>query len=135
MAVCNTFLRKENSKLITYQSEDNKSMIYYLMVRKTDRCLVKDVNSSAFHNIEWLLVIPMKPQTKKIVKFVPKPRVWNLKDEDTARLFTRCCCCMPSETYGKNGATPIFRSFHRTASSTTGGWSRLNILMCFYISF
>ena len=27
-------------------------------------------------------------------------------------------CCMPSETYGRNGATPIFRSFHRTASSS-----------------
>ena len=42
-----------------------------------------------------------------------------------------CCCCLPSETYGMNGATPIFRSSHRTASSTTGGWSRWNILMCF----
>ena len=31
--------------------------------------------------------------------------------------------------------TPIFIYFHRTASSTTGGWSRWNILMCFYISF
>ena len=41
------------------------------------------------------------------------------------------CCCMPSETYGRNGATSIFRSFHRTARSTTGGWSRCNILMCF----
>ena len=28
------------------------------------------------------------------------------------------CCCMPSETYGRDGATPIFRSIHRTASST-----------------
>ena len=27
--------------------------------------------------------------------------------------------------------TPIFRFFHRTASSTTGGWSRWNILMWF----
>ena len=34
------------------------------------------------------LVIPMKPQKKKIVKFVLKPRVWKLKDEETARLFT-----------------------------------------------
>ena len=34
------------------------------------------------------------------------------------------CCCMPSETYGRNGVTPIFRSFYRTASSTTGDWSR-----------
>ena len=23
-----------------------------------------------------------------------------------------CCCCLPSETYGRNRATPIFRSFH-----------------------
>ena len=23
----------------------------------------------------------------------------------------RSCCCLPSETYGRNGATPIFRSF------------------------
>ena len=34
------------------------------------------------------LVLPMKPQMKKIVKFVPKPRVWKLKDKETARLFT-----------------------------------------------
>ena len=34
------------------------------------------------------LVLLMKPQQKKIVKFVPKPRVWKLKDEETARLFT-----------------------------------------------
>ena len=27
-------------------------------------------------------------QKKKITKFVPKPRVWKLKDEDTIRLFT-----------------------------------------------
>ena len=41
--------------------------------------------------------------------------------------FPRCFCCMPSETYGKNGVTQIFRSFPRTASSTTGGWSSWNI--------
>ena len=46
-----------------------------------------------------------------------------------------CCCCLPSKTYGRNGVTPIFRSFHRTASFTTGDGSRWNILMCFYISF
>ena len=25
--------------------------------------------------------------------------------------YVPCCCCLPSETYGRNGATPIFRSF------------------------
>ena len=34
MVVCNTFFQKEYSKLITYQSEDNRSMSDYLMVRK-----------------------------------------------------------------------------------------------------
>ena len=33
------------------------------------------------------LVLPMKPQKKKIVKFVRKPRVWKLKDDETVRLF------------------------------------------------
>ena len=34
------------------------------------------------------LVIPNKPHKKNIVKFVPKPRVWKLKDEETAIVFT-----------------------------------------------
>ena len=38
---------------------------------------------------------------------------------------------MHSKTYGRNGATPIFRSFHRTTSSPTGGWNHWNTLMCF----
>ena len=43
MVVCDIFIRKENSMLITYQSGDNRYMIDYLMGRKTDCCLVKDV--------------------------------------------------------------------------------------------
>ena len=72
-------------------------MIDYLMVRKTDRCLVKDLKVISSeecvpqHQIMVIgrFVIPMKPQKNTIVKFVPKPRVWMLKDEQTARLFTR----------------------------------------------
>ena len=75
--VWNILLKKEDSKLITYQSGDNRSMIDYLMVRKTDRCQVKDVK-----------VITSEDMSLSIVKFVPKPRVWKLKDEETARLFT-----------------------------------------------
>ena len=43
------------------------------------------------------------------------------------------CCCLPSETYERNVATPIFRAFHRTASFTTRGWSRWNMFMCFLL--
>ena len=52
MAMCKTFFEKEDSKLIIYQSRDNRSMIDYLIVRKTDRCLVNSVS----HSIQWLLV-------------------------------------------------------------------------------
>ena len=41
--MCKRFFKKEDSKLITYQSGDNRSMIDYLMVRKTNSFLVKDV--------------------------------------------------------------------------------------------
>ena len=95
MVVCNTFFKKGDSKLMTYQSGDNRSMIDYLMVRKTDRCLVNDVKVISCEEcvpqhrmVIGRLVIPMKPQKNKIVKFVPKPRVSKLKDEETARLFT-----------------------------------------------
>ena len=38
---------------------------------------------------QWLLVISMKPQKKKIVKSVQMSRVGKLKNEETVRLFTR----------------------------------------------
>ena len=82
MVVCTTFFKKEDSKLITYQSGDNRSMINYLMVRKADHCLVKNVKVISSEEcvpqhqmVIGRLVIPMMQQKKKIVKFVPKPSV------------------------------------------------------------
>ena len=47
-------------------------------------------------------------------------------------MFVLCMLLfLPSETYGRNGVTQIFRYFHRTTSSTTGSWSRWNILLRF----
>ena len=66
MVGCNTFFKKEDSKLITYQSGDNRSMIDYRMVRKTDRCLVKVISSKECvpqHRMAiGRLVLSMKPQ-------------------------------------------------------------------------
>ena len=69
MVICNIFFKKEDSKLINYLSGDNRSMIDYLMVRKTDRCLVKDVKVMSSKEcipqhrmVIGRLVIPMKPQ-------------------------------------------------------------------------
>ena len=73
MAVCNTFFKKAYSKLITYQSGDNRSMIDYLMVKKTECCVVKDVKLIACEEcapqhlmVIGRLVIPLKLQKKNI---------------------------------------------------------------------
>ena len=80
MVVCNTFFKKEDSKLITYQSGDNRSMIDYLMVRKTDRCIVKDVNVISSkecvlqHRIVFgRLVIPMEHRRRKLSSLSQSP--------------------------------------------------------------
>ena len=85
LVVCNIF----------FKSGDIRSMIDYLIYRKTDRCLVKDVKVILSEEcvpqhrmVIGRLVIPMKIQKKKIIRFVPKPKVWKLKDKETARLFT-----------------------------------------------
>ena len=71
--VCNTFFKKKD----------------YPMVRKTDVKVISSEECVYQHRmVIGRLVIPMKPQKKKIVKFVPKPRVWKLKDEETDRLLT-----------------------------------------------
>ena len=79
MVVCNTFFKKEDSKLINYQSGDNRSMIDYLMVMKTYCCLVKDVKVISSEEcvpqhriVIGRLVLHMKPQKKKIVKVCTK---------------------------------------------------------------
>ena len=68
MAVCNTFFKREATKLITYYSGDNRSMIDYLMVSKTDRCLMKDAKVISSEEcvpqhrmVIGRLVIPIKP--------------------------------------------------------------------------
>ena len=66
--VCNTFFKKEDSKLISYQSGDNTCMIDYLMIRKTDCCLVKVISSEECvpqHRMVFgRLVLPMKPRVE-----------------------------------------------------------------------
>ena len=56
---------------------------------------------------------------------------YNLFNFQVERRCEFISCCLLSETYGRNEVTPIFRPFHRAASSTTGGWSSWNILMCY----
>ena len=118
-------------------SLEMKGRVYASCVRNSmtygteNRPLLADVRlkfeRAEMHMIGWMCGVSMKDrrtseELRKLVGLEPITTVIR-----SGRLRC-CCCCLPSETYGRNGATPIFRSFfHRTASSTTGGWSRWNI--------
>src|SRR6201986_2446934 len=45
LIVCNTFYTKDESKKITYESGDSKSEIDYILVRRKERSVVKDVTT------------------------------------------------------------------------------------------
>ena len=72
-------------------------------------------------NCSWLLLFAMIRSVVKSFKVSDVDVVAALMSNESVLTPKNlgCCCCMPSETYGKNGPTQIFRSFHRTASSTT----------------
>ena len=67
MVVCNTFFKKEDSKPMTYQSGDNRSMIDYLMVRKTDCCLVKVIAKEEHLIKEQVCFRPGKSYTSQLL--------------------------------------------------------------------
>ena len=62
-------------------------MFDYLMVRKSDVCLVKDVHVNLSEDCVPQHRIVIGRLIKKIVKFVSTPRMWKLKDEESARLM------------------------------------------------
>ncbi|XP_065315425.1 craniofacial development protein 2-like [Gordionus sp. m RMFG-2023] len=43
MIVCNTMFKKESEKLVTYKSGSTKSAVDYLLLRRCDRCILKNV--------------------------------------------------------------------------------------------
>ena len=66
LAVTNTFLRKRNSQLVSYNSGGCATQVYYILIRRTDLKLIK--NSKVIGNEECipqhkLFVAVLKIQT------------------------------------------------------------------------
>ena len=92
LVVGNSCFTKKDSHLITYQSGGNSSQIDYVLVRKSDLKLMRDIKVIPGEEVltqHRMLVSDMiwkftKPE-KKI--FTPKLRTWKLKDKDIVRKF------------------------------------------------
>ena len=92
MVVCNMLFEKQDSRLITYTSGGNVSQIDYIMVKRSDRKFVKDVKVIAGEECalqHQLLVCDLTIKATKEAKkpFIPKRRVWKLKDATVREEF------------------------------------------------
>ena len=93
LIIANTFFQKEAAKLVTYESGGSKTVVDYMMVRKSDRGIVRDVKAipreECIQQHKLLIgVIELREQAKKKRKiFVSKCRVWKLKQQDIRNRF------------------------------------------------
>ena len=86
MTVSNTFYKKRDTRLITYNSGDKQSLIVYIMLNRSNRNLVTDVQvipGEEYTSQHQLLVIDMNISKPKGAnkKFTPRRKVWTLKVE------------------------------------------------------
>ena len=83
--ICNSCFKKRDSHLVTFESGPYRSQIDFILVKKRDRRLVKNatiINGEECASQHKLLVcdLCLKAPTVTKQKFVPKLRVWKLKD-------------------------------------------------------
>jgi hypothetical protein len=91
LIVANTWFTKAESKKITYESGGSRTVVDYVLVRRRDRAMVKDVTvvpGEACLTQHKLIVCRIK--LNEVVKkrkegFVSKCRVWKLKDAGVKR--------------------------------------------------
>ncbi len=91
----NTWFKKRNSHLITYESGPDKTQIDFIMYRKNMRRMVTDVKvipgeeCAPQHHLlvcDMRLKIPRLPKRK----FIPRLKTWKLKDPSFRERFQEC---------------------------------------------
>ena len=116
MVVTNTNFKKPTNHLITYKSGKNKTQIDYILISSTHKHLVKDVKVIPREEIfpqHRLVVCDLNIKMPKVKKkpFIPKLRVWKLREPTIRALF----------------ALEIKKFLHEpsTATGVEGIWTRL----------
>ena len=92
LVVTNSFFKKRESHLITYTSGNGKTQIDYIITRRRDLKLVKDVkaipNEECVSQHKLLVAdtsLSVHPPKRR--KFVPKCRIWKLKRPEYRQKF------------------------------------------------
>ena len=131
MVVCNTWFKKQDSKLITYTSGGCATQIDYILVRKGDRKLVKDAKvipgeevASQHHIVVCALMLKFNKEVRR--PFVPKRKVWKLKERDTQENFAAEFNATQGLLAGEN-VENLWKSIKEDlvkAADRTCGWSK-----------
>ena len=95
LAIINTWFKKAEGKLVTYESGGCKSVVDYIMVRKAERHHVRNVTvlpGEACMQQHKLLVcmlqiVDCKKVTRQPTSFVSRCKVWKLKEPDIRQAF------------------------------------------------
>ena len=94
LTVANTWFKKEDRKLATFESGGCKTMVDYILVRKVYRRTVQNVTviqgepSLQQHKLlVGILHLSENVQRKKKEIFVPRCKVWRLKEPETRLAF------------------------------------------------
>jgi hypothetical protein len=94
LVVCNTFFVKQDTKKITYESGGNKTQIDYILVKRKDFSIVKDVtviNGEPCITQHKLLLCKIELSTtmhnRRKTKALDRCRLWKLKEKDISTEF------------------------------------------------
>jgi len=132
MVVCNTLFKKEDKKLVTFESGEVSSTIDYLMMRRRDRRMVTNVKIIAGEELvkqHRLLIGDYKIEGVKKSKrrFAPRLKVWKLKDETVGSTFANRVTMdakRVSDAKDVNGKWEVMKEVCLKATEETCGWTK-----------
>ena len=91
--VANTWFKKNDGRLITYKTGKCRTVTDYILIRKSERKLIRDVKvvqqKQCIPSRKLIIcVLDLKDgQYKCKMEFVKRYKVWKLRDDGTAGIF------------------------------------------------
>ena len=92
LTICNTWFKKDDKKLVSYQSGVARSTIDYILLRQSDKRLMRNAKIICGEECvpkHQLLVVDLKLKDvkKSKIKFTPKLKVWQLSTQPYKHQF------------------------------------------------
>ena len=93
--VANTWFKKNEGRLISYETEKCRTVIDYFLIKKSERKLIRDVKiirqEQCIPNHKLIIcVLDLKEGLNKHkMEFVKRCKVWKLRDDVTADIFKK----------------------------------------------